>query len=75
MFGIMLNGPMQEKGWREVGEGDRKAQEELLRKEFADAGSHSQRLLDASTRLSLPCDRADRDVELVPQSCHLRRRH
>jgi hypothetical protein len=75
MFDTMLNGPMHEKGWHEMGEGDRKTQEELLRKEFADAGSHSQRLLDASTGLSLPRDRADRDVELAPPSCHLRRRY
>ncbi|KAH6105875.1 hypothetical protein HBI65_032030 [Parastagonospora nodorum] len=47
MFTIMPNGPIQEKEWREAGRHDRKTQQELVRNEFADAGWHSQRLLDA----------------------------
>jgi hypothetical protein len=38
---------IEERTWREAGRSDRKTQGELLRREFADAGWQSQRLLDA----------------------------
>jgi 2-polyprenyl-6-methoxyphenol hydroxylase-like FAD-dependent oxidoreductase len=47
MFTIMPGTAAQETEWRQAGRKDRKTQEELLRKEFADAGWQSQRLLDA----------------------------
>lgn len=36
----------QKKAWQEASKGDRQMQEELLRREFADAGWQAQRLLD-----------------------------
>jgi 2-polyprenyl-6-methoxyphenol hydroxylase-like FAD-dependent oxidoreductase len=47
MLTIMPSSAAQEKEWREAGRSDRKTQGELVRKEFADAGWQSQRLLDA----------------------------
>jgi 2-polyprenyl-6-methoxyphenol hydroxylase-like FAD-dependent oxidoreductase len=47
MFTLMPNSAAQEREWREAGRSDRKTQGELLRREFAEAGWQSQRLLGA----------------------------
>lgn len=47
MFTRMSCNEAQEKTWSEASRSDRKTQEELLRKDFADAGWEAQRLLDA----------------------------
>jgi 2-polyprenyl-6-methoxyphenol hydroxylase-like FAD-dependent oxidoreductase len=47
MFTFMPRTAIEERTWREAGRSDRKTQGELLRREFADAGWQSQRLLDA----------------------------
>jgi 2-polyprenyl-6-methoxyphenol hydroxylase-like FAD-dependent oxidoreductase len=47
MFTHMPSNPVQEAAWREAGRSERKTQGELLKKEFADAGWQTQRLLDA----------------------------
>jgi 2-polyprenyl-6-methoxyphenol hydroxylase-like FAD-dependent oxidoreductase len=47
MFTIMPGTAAQETEWQQAGRSDRKMQQKLLRKEFADAGWQSQRLLDA----------------------------
>ncbi|KAI4191012.1 MAG: hypothetical protein L6R41_000401 [Letrouitia leprolyta] len=47
MFTIMPCGDAQEKAWRNASRSDRKTQEELLRKEFSEAGWQAQRLLDS----------------------------
>ena len=47
MFTRMSCNDAQEKAWREASRSDRKTQQELLRREFADAGWEAQRLLDA----------------------------
>jgi 2-polyprenyl-6-methoxyphenol hydroxylase-like FAD-dependent oxidoreductase len=46
MFTHMPSSTDQEAAWREAGESDRKTQGDLLKKEFADAGWQTQRLLD-----------------------------
>lgn len=47
MMSCMPCNKSQEKAWYEAGRSDRQAQEDLVRKEFADAGWQTQRLLDA----------------------------
>ncbi|KAI9808349.1 MAG: hypothetical protein M1827_007498 [Pycnora praestabilis] len=47
MFTRMPCDDAQEKAWLEASKSDRQTQEELLRREFADAGWQTQRLLDA----------------------------
>ena len=47
MFTHMPCNDAQEKAWREAGKCDRQTQEELVRREFADAGWQAPRLLDA----------------------------
>ena len=47
MFARMPCNDAQKKAWAEASRGDRQTQEELLRREFADAGWQAQRLLDA----------------------------
>ena len=47
MFTHMPCNDAQKKAWLEASKSDRQTQEELLRKEFADAGWQAQRLLDA----------------------------
>ena len=47
MFTRMPCNDTQQKAWLEASKSDRKAQEELLRREFADAGWQAQRLLDS----------------------------
>jgi len=47
MFTRMPCNDAQKKAWQEASKSDRQMQEELLRKEFADAGWQAQRLLDA----------------------------
>jgi 2-polyprenyl-6-methoxyphenol hydroxylase-like FAD-dependent oxidoreductase len=47
MFTLMPCSGAQEAAWQEAGRSDRKTQGELLRKEFADAGWQTTRLLDA----------------------------
>ena len=42
----------QRKAWLEASKSDRQTQEELLRREFADAGWQAQRLLDAKGQAS-----------------------
>ena len=50
MFTRMPCNDAQKKAWLKVSKSDRQAQEELLRREFADAGWQAQRLLDAMNR-------------------------
>lgn len=47
MFTRMPCNDAQKKAWLEASKSDRQTQEELLRREFADAGWQAQRLLDA----------------------------
>lgn len=47
MFTRMPCNDAQEKAWAEASKSDRQTQEELLRREFADAGWQAERLLDA----------------------------
>jgi 2-polyprenyl-6-methoxyphenol hydroxylase-like FAD-dependent oxidoreductase len=47
MFNCMPCNDAQKKAWLEASRSDRQTQEDLLRKEFADAGWQAQRLLDA----------------------------
>lgn len=47
MFTHMPCNDAQQKAWLEASKSDRRTQEELLRREFADAGWQAQRLLDA----------------------------
>lgn len=47
MFTRMPCNDAQKKAWQEASRSDRQTQEELLRREFADAGWQAQRLLDA----------------------------
>ncbi|KAF3906941.1 hypothetical protein AA313_de0207550 [Arthrobotrys entomopaga] len=47
MFTRMPLNEDQRRAWREACRGDRQTQEQLLRKEFADAGWQAQRLLDS----------------------------
>ncbi|KAL8665287.1 MAG: hypothetical protein Q9202_002338 [Teloschistes flavicans] len=46
MFSIMPCNDLQKRAWQEASEGDRKLQQELLKRDFADAGWQAQRLLD-----------------------------
>ncbi|MCJ1236938.1 hypothetical protein MMC14_004922 [Varicellaria rhodocarpa] len=47
MFNLMPCNDVQKKAWMEASKSDRQTQEELLRREFTDAGWQAQRLLDA----------------------------
>lgn len=47
MFTLMPCNDAQEKAWGDASKSDRKAQQALLRREFAEAGWQAQRLLDA----------------------------
>lgn len=47
MFSIMPTNDAQKQAWQEATRADAKTKRELLRREFADAGWQSQRLLDA----------------------------
>ena len=47
MLTLMPCNDAQAKAWQEASRGDRKTQEELIRKEFADAGWQVRRILDA----------------------------
>ncbi|KAI9852678.1 MAG: hypothetical protein M1824_001825 [Vezdaea acicularis] len=47
MFTRMPSNDVQKKAWLEASKSDRQAQEELLRRDFGDAGWQAQRLLDA----------------------------
>ncbi|UJR18478.1 hypothetical protein I4U23_005384 [Adineta vaga] len=47
VFSRMPCNDAQKKAWLEASKGDRQTQEELLKREFADAGWQAQRLLDA----------------------------
>ncbi|KAF2703535.1 FAD/NAD(P)-binding domain-containing protein [Pleomassaria siparia CBS 279.74] len=47
MFTLMPCNPEQKKAWQSASKNDRQTQEDLLRKEFADAGWQAHRLLDA----------------------------
>lgn len=47
MFTYMPCNDAQKKAWREASRSDRRTQEDLLRREFADAGWQAQRLLDS----------------------------
>lgn len=50
MFTAMPSNDGQKKAWLDAAKGGRQAQEELLRKEFADAGWQTQRLLDSMSQ-------------------------
>ncbi|MCJ1372009.1 hypothetical protein MMC20_003230 [Loxospora ochrophaea] len=50
IFTCMPCNDAQTKAWREASKSDRKTQQELLRREFADAGWQAQRLLDSMDR-------------------------
>lgn len=50
MFTHMPCNDAQKEAWQEASKSDRQTQEELLRKEFADAGWQAQRLLDAMSQ-------------------------
>ena len=47
MFTLMPCNDAQKKAWQEASKSDRKTQQELVRREFVDAGWQAQRLLDA----------------------------
>lgn len=47
MFSLMPCNATQKKAWQEASRGDKQTQEDLLRREFADAGWQAQRLLDS----------------------------
>ena len=47
MFNLMPCNDVQKKAWMKASKSDRQTQEELLRREFTDAGWQAQRLLDA----------------------------